>query len=367
MGSQWTEAQLSAHSGTAKTIWDYYKSKGISDAGCAAILGNYERESHLDAGATQSGASNPGIGLAQWTYHTRKNGLINYAKKRNTQWSDLNTQLDWSWEELSGGYVGTLNLIKNATDVDSATIAFEKGYENAGVKAMDERKFYANYWYNQFKGSSSGSTTSTSSSSSSSQNKKAEDGANSEHFYKYFNAGYLDISDDLSIAMMDELVKVDPLRRIEPLQKLDYIEYGHRYYNTIYNLTLGDCCFVIPPQAISIVSESNSQELVTLRQENTQKIKNGYSKRTISIELVFHGYNQINGYKVESPEGYYYVDGLRQLLAQFKCTPFLPIENYTINNTYNIHTVALQSIICSTVEGFPDMMIANLTLQEVDL
>ena len=62
-----------------------------------------------------------------------KNGLINYAKKRNTQWSDLNTQLDWSWEELSGGYVGTLNLIKNATDVDSATIAFEKGYENISM------------------------------------------------------------------------------------------------------------------------------------------------------------------------------------------------------------------------------------------
>lgn len=366
MGSQWTEAQLSAHSGTAKTIWDYYKSKGISDAGCAAILGNYERESHLDAGTVQSGASNPGIGLAQWTYHTRKNGLINYAKEQNTQWSDLNTQLDWSWKELSEGYTSTLNLIKSATDVDSATIAFEKGYEQAGVQAMDERKFYANYWYNQFKGSSSGSTN-TPSSSYSSQNKKAEDGANSEHFYKYFNAGYLDISDELSIAMMDELVKVDPLRRIEPLQKLDYIEYGHRYYNTIYNLTLGDCCFVIPPQAISIISESNGQELVTLRQENTQKVKSGYSKRTISIELVFHGYNQINGYKVESPEGYYYVDGLRQLLAQFKCTPFLPIENYTINNTYNIHAVALQSIVCSTVEGFPDMMIANLTLQEVDL
>ena len=366
MGSQWTEAQLSAHSGTAKIIWDYYKSKGINDVGCAAILGNYERESHLDSGAVQSGASNPGIGLAQWTYHTRKNGLIKYAENKKKKWSDLNIQLDYSWKELSEGYKGTLNLIKNATNIDSATVAFEKGYEQAGVQAMDERKFYANYWYNQFKGSSPGSST-ISSSNSSSQNKKAEDGANSEYFYKYFNAGYLDIPDELSIAMMDELVKVDPLRRIEPLQRLDYIEYGHRYYNTIYNLTLGDCCFVIPPQAISIISESNSQELVTLRQENTQKIKSGYSKRTISIELVFHGHNQINGYKVESPEGYYYVDGLRQLLAQFKCTPFLPIENYTINNTYNIHAVALQSIVCSTVEGFPDMMIANLTLQEVDL
>lgn len=365
MGSQWTEAQLSAHKDTAKIIWDYYKSKGISDAGCAAILGNYERESHLDSSTVQSGASNPGIGLAQWTYHTRKNGLINYAKKKKKEWSDLNVQLDYSWKELTEGYTAILNLVKNATDVKSTTIAFEKSYEQAGVKVLNERVFYANYWYNQFKGSSPG--TVSSSSSSTNQNKKAEDGANSEYFYKYFNAGYLEIPDELSIAMMDELVKVDPLRRIEPLQRLDYIEYGHRYYNTIYNLTLGDCCFVIPPQAISIMSESNSQELVTLRQENTQKIKSGYSKRTISIELVFHGYNQINGYKVESPEGYYYVDGLRQLLAQFKCTPFLPIENYTINNTYNIHAVALQSIVCSTVEGFPDMMIANLTLQEVDL
>ena len=365
MGSQWTEAQLSVHKSTAKIIWDYYKSKGINDVGCAAILGNFERESHLDSSAIQSGASNPGIGLAQWTYSTRKNGLIEYAKKKNGEWSNLNIQLDYSWKELSEGYKSTLNLIKNATSIDDATVAFEKGYEQAGVEAMDERKFYANYWYKQFKGT--GATTSASSSGSTNQNKKAEDGANPEHFYQYFNNGYLDISDDLSIAMMDELVKVDALRRTEPLQKLDYIEYGHRYYNTLYNLVLGDCNFVIPPQAISIMSESSSQELVTLRQENTQKIKNGYSKRTISIELVFHGYNQINGYQVESPEGYYYVDGLRQLLAQFKCTPFLPIENYTINNTYNIHTVALQSIVCSTVEGFPDMMIANLTLQEVDL
>ncbi len=359
----WTDAQLSAHSDTAKIVWDYFKSKGLSNVACAAILGNIERESHFNSSAQESGGS--GIGLVQWTYSSRKQGLLNYASSQNKDWTDIYVQLDYIWSELSVNYKSTLQMLQSATNVDDATTAFEKGYEQAGVVALDERKQYANYWYNQFKKDTN--ITTDSSSSSQSQNKKAEDGANSEHFYKYFNAGYLEISDELSIAMMDELVKVDPLRRIEPLHKYDYIEYGHRYYNTLYNLTLGDSCFVIPPQAISIVSESNSQELVTLRQENTQKIKNGYSKRTISIELVFHGYNQINGYKVESPEGYYYVDGLRQLLAQFKCTPFLPIENYTINNTYNIHTVALQSIVCSTVEGFPDMMIANLTLQEVDL
>lgn len=187
---------------------------------------------------------------------------------------------------------------------------------------------------------------------------------------KYFNEdGYLEIPDEVSVAMMDLLIKADDLRKTAPLDKRDNIAYPHRtlYTHGSYHLTIGDSSFVIPPQAISIMSESTSQQMVTLRQENTQKIKNGYSKRVINVELVFHGYNQINGYKVESPEGYYYVDGLRQLLAQFKCTPFLPIKNRTINITYNIHAVALQSIICSTVEGFPDMMIANLTLQEVDL
>lgn len=187
---------------------------------------------------------------------------------------------------------------------------------------------------------------------------------------RFFNEdGYLEIPDEVSVAMMDMLIKADNLRKTQPLDKRDNIAYEHRsFYNYgSYHLTIGDSSFVIPPQAISIMSEATSQQLVTLRQENTQKIKSGYSKRVINIELVFHGYNQINGYKVESPEGYYYVDGLRQLLAQFKCTPFLPIKNRTINITYNIHAVALQSIICSTVEGFPDMMIANLTLQEVDL
>lgn len=363
--AQWSEAQMATHKDTAKIVWDFCKTKGLSNEVCGAILGNIERESHFDSSAIESNGE--GHGLIQWSYR-RKSNLLKYASDRKKSWKDINLQLNFMWDELKGSEKSAFKLLKNTTDIVSATKVFNKSYERSGDKdgsvGEQERITSAKYWYNQFKDTS---ITNSSSSSSSSQNKKAEDGANSEYFYKYFNAGYLEIPDELSIAMMDELVKLDPLRRIEPLQRLDYIEYGHRYYNTIYNLTLGDCCFVIPPQAISIMSESNSQELVTLRQENTQKIKSGYSKRTISIELVFHGHNQINGYKVESPEGYYYVDGLRQLLAQFKCTPFLPIENYTINNTYNIHTVALQSIICSTVEGFPDMMIANLTLQEVDL
>lgn len=370
--ARWSDSQLAAHKDTAKKVWDYFKSKGLSDEAVAGMMGNFERECHFDTGGIESNGE--GHGLAQWSY-SRKTNILNYAKKNNKPWTDLDLQLDFTWYELNSTEKASLKMLQTVTNVDNAAVMFDKLFERSGVKALDERKYYANYWYNQFKDTNISSNTENTEDNSvehhksSVKNEKSlKDTASApSQFYKYFEAGYLKISDELSIAMMDELVKVDPLRRIEPLSKMDYIDYGHRYYNTLYSLTLGDCSFIIPPQAISIISESNSQELVTLRQENTQKLKRGYSKRTVSVELVFHGHNQINGYQVESPEGYYYVDGLRQLLAQFKCTPFLPIENYTINNTYNIHTVALQSIICSTVEGFPDMMIANLTLQEVDL
>ena len=363
--AQWSESQMSAHSDTAKIVWDFLKSKGLNNEACAAVLGNIERECHFDINAVESNGE--GHGLIQWSYD-RKTNLLNYAKSQNKPWTDIDVQLEFLWAELTSTEKGSLNMLQNATDVKSAAIMFNKMFERSGDKSgsagEQERVTSASYWYNQFKDINVSANTTPSSES----NETTENNA-SEHFYQYFESNYLDISEEVSVMMMDELVKVDALRRIDPLSKYDYIEYGHRFYNydNAYSLTLGDCTFVIPPQAISIISESNGQEIVTLRQENTQKIKHGYSKRTVSIELVFHGHNQINGYQVEGPEGYYYVDGLRQLLAQFKCTPFLPIENYTINSTYNIHTVALQSIVCSTVEGFPDMMIANLTLQEVDL
>ena len=374
MAEAWTEAQMSAHYDNAKIVWDFLQSKGLNNIACAAVMGNIERESHFDSSAVQD--NKDGHGLCQWS-GTRRTALLNKAQTNRKHWSDINFQLNFMWEELITTHKSALKELQSATDVEKATIAFEKSYEKSSVKVLEERVQYANYWYKTFKDSDTNNSNNITVNGNivrgggvdtvNGNNIVIEEAEKEESFFKYFDNELLNISDELSIAMMDELVKVDPLRRIEPLHKLDYIGYGHRYYNSIYTLTLGDCSFVIPPQAISIISESNGQELITLRQENTQKIKNGYSKRTISIELVFHGYNQINGYKVEGPDGYYYVDGLRQLLAQFKCTPFLPIDNYTINSTYNIHTVALQSIVCSTVEGFPDMMIANLTLQEVDL
>lgn len=187
-------------------------------------------------------------------------------------------------------------------------------------------------------------------------------------YISYNNTDIVQVGNNANgIKMLDKLTRIKSDRRIMPLDKEEYIPYKHRGYYNDYCLEIGDSCFMIPPEFIMITSESLSNSLVTLRQENTLKEKHGKHKRTILIDLVFNSLEQINGYKVEGPDKDYYVDGLRQLLAQFKCTPFLPITNTTINHTYGIYTVVLQSITISTVNGFPEMLKAQITLQEVNM
>ena len=170
--------------------------------------------------------------------------------------------------------------------------------------------------------------------------------------------------------MFDSLSRINSARQIKPLDQFNYIDYDHRYYYDNYNLMIGDVFIMVPPEFIYVSSESFSQNIQTIRQENSQKQKTGYHKRTVTIDLVFSGMDEINGYKVPGPahkdgtyidkdgnqkdiiSNFYYVDGLRTLLAQFKLTPFLPISNGLLNDSYKIYVVALQSIVISTIQGF---------------
>lgn len=180
-------------------------------------------------------------------------------------------------------------------------------------------------------------------------------------------AGLANTNQNDALKILDKFSGIKEGRRIKPLDRFDNVFYNHRYMYSEYNLLIGDTYFMIPPEFIMVTSESQSNDIIALRQENSQKQKSGYHKRNVIIELVFNGNEQINGYPVDGPEGTYYVDGLRQLLAQFKCTPFLPISNELINGMYGIFTVALQGINISTVSGYPNVMQAQISLQEVSM
>lgn len=164
---------------------------------------------------------------------------------------------------------------------------------------------------------------------------------------------------------LDQASGVPPERVISPLSYEDYISYEHRINDTTTTIRIGDCHMVVPPDFIAIKEIKNTEQIVSLRQTSSMKDQHGYSRKEVTITAFFNGKDQINGYPVPSPfDRPYYVDGLRPLLAQFKCTPFLPVENFFLNYTNDIWNLALQSITVNTVQGFPNVLQVTIVANE---
>ncbi|WP_459482661.1 transglycosylase SLT domain-containing protein [Clostridium saccharoperbutylacetonicum] len=133
-------------------------------------------------------------------------------------------------------------------------------------------------------------------------------------------------------------------------------------------LRIGDFFAVIPPEFITVTTRSTDKSIQPLRQTGSIKIENGYSRKDIQISMILNGMDQINGYKVEGPMDYsYYVDGLRNLIAQMKFTPFMPIENTVVNITHGVNNVAIRNIYVETIAGFPEALQVVLTLDEFNV
>lgn len=134
-----------------------------------------------------------------------------------------------------------------------------------------------------------------------------------------------------------------------------------------YHMRIGDVQFIIPPLSITSTSVSNLQKVHTLRTKSSMITKSGDTVQALKLQLYFHDIDTINGYKVQVADGLtYYMDGLRSLIAEFKKSPFLPIENEFVNEVLNIHDVILAGLNVTTVPGFPHSLAATLTLAEFD-
>lgn len=156
-------------------------------------------------------------------------------------------------------------------------------------------------------------------------------------------------------------------------------------FDPMYQVRIGDCQFIVPPEQISVNKMSRSQRVPVLRSKGSIRKDSGYYITRIQMSIYFSGLEQINGTVVENfirnedgkieylpgAQGehglpYYFVNGLRSLIAQFKRTPFLPIENHLLNEIHNIDAVCLVGLSLSTVQGFPDTVKATLSLLEFD-
>lgn len=138
-----------------------------------------------------------------------------------------------------------------------------------------------------------------------------------------------------------------------------------------YSVILGDMSFIVPPVNIRCVTQNKTEKVPLLRSKG-QVAKNApKSEKLIELKLYFNNSQNINGipyehtyntkYKITDT---YYMNGLRSLIAQFKLTPFLPIDNEYINKVLNVYAVTLMDLQISTMPGFPKCLEATLTLQE---
>lgn len=158
-------------------IWKFLKSKGFTDFGVSGLMGNLYAESGLspinlqnsyekklnftDQSYTQAVDNGSytnfvkdaaGYGLAQWTYWSRKQNLLNYARSVGKSIGDLDMQLEFLCKELSG-YSTVWKTLQSATSVFEASNAVLLQYErpaNQSEAVQNKRASYGQAYYDKF-------------------------------------------------------------------------------------------------------------------------------------------------------------------------------------------------------------------------
>lgn len=155
-------------------IWDFLYGKLKNPYGTAGLMGNiyveskfkptnlqnsYETKLHttdaeyteyVDNGVYKNFVNDhAGYGLVQWTYWSRKEGLLNFAKQTNRSIGDLDMQLEYIWKELHS-YKNVLNVLLAATSVEEASDAVCSGYEGPGDQSESARRKRSDYGLTYF-------------------------------------------------------------------------------------------------------------------------------------------------------------------------------------------------------------------------
>ncbi len=159
-------------------IWNFLICKGMNAYGTAGLMGNLYAESGLnpknlqnffekklgmtDAAYTKAVDSgsydnfirdSAGYGLAQWTFWSRKENLLQFSLSRKVSIGDLEMQLEFLYKELSDCYNGVLEVLKNASSVKEASNAVLLQYERPadhGSSVQSKRASFGQKYYDKY-------------------------------------------------------------------------------------------------------------------------------------------------------------------------------------------------------------------------
>lgn len=159
-------------------IWNFLKGKGLNNYGIAGLMGNLYAESGLKATNLQNSyekklgmtddsyttsvdngdytnfvRDSAGYGLAQWTYWSRKQNLLDFVRSKGKSIGDLETQLEFLWKELSEGYKAVLSTLKSASSVRKASDAVLTKFEcpaDQSTAVQVKRAGYGQTYYDKY-------------------------------------------------------------------------------------------------------------------------------------------------------------------------------------------------------------------------
>ncbi len=140
--------------GSPEYIMNRLEGGGLTPTAAVGIVANLKAESNLDPAIKQL-SGGPGRGLAQWEkggrYDTDPINLVKFAKKKGTDWADLDTQIDFILHEMERHpeYKKVKGMLNKANNVEDATLIFLKKYEKAGTPHTDKRLQFAKDLENQ--------------------------------------------------------------------------------------------------------------------------------------------------------------------------------------------------------------------------
>ena len=158
-----------------KVIWNFFKAQGLNDYGIAGLMGNLYAESGLkptnlqnayekslgmtdaeytaavDAGIyTNFVNDKAGYGLAQWTYWSLKQEMLNYFKNKKKSIGDLNTQMEFLAHQLSTSYKSVWTVLQTAKTVLEASNAVLLKFERPADQSEAVQKRRASYGQKYF-------------------------------------------------------------------------------------------------------------------------------------------------------------------------------------------------------------------------
>lgn len=154
---------------TEKQMFDFLVAGGLPEHGAAVLLAHFQAESGLNprnlqntsnkkldmtddeyTAAVDSGTyqnfvrDSAGYGYAQWTYWSRKQALLDFARSSGCSIGDPKMQLKFALHELEG-YKAVLQVLKTETDFRKASDVVLEKYEQPADQSEAERKKRAGY------------------------------------------------------------------------------------------------------------------------------------------------------------------------------------------------------------------------------